>query len=68
MKYYTRSCVDFLTTICFPGEDLNDVGIIAADVNDSGAMLECCKKGDIILDCVGPVSIIGFGINLIGMK
>ncbi|XP_065064687.1 saccharopine dehydrogenase-like oxidoreductase isoform X1 [Rhopilema esculentum] len=41
------------------GENLNDVGIIAADVNDSGAMLECCKKGDIILDCVGPFRFYG---------
>ena len=40
----------------FLGEDLSDVGIITADIKDHDALMACCEKGSIILNCVGPVS------------
>ena len=41
----------------FLGEDLLGIGVISADINDHDALVSCCAKGRIILDCVGPVSI-----------
>jgi len=41
------------------GEDLNDIGIITADVNDQDSLIQCCQKGRILLNCVGPFLLYG---------
>ena len=47
----------------FSGEDLNEIGIITADVNDQDSLVHCCQKGRILLNCVGPVSDMNFHKN-----
>eukprot|EP00112_Aurelia_sp_Birch-Aquarium-sp1_P013534 Seg2875.2 transcript_id=Seg2875.2/GoldUCD/mRNA.D3Y31 product="Saccharopine dehydrogenase-like oxidoreductase" protein_id=Seg2875.2/GoldUCD/D3Y31 len=41
------------------GDELNEVGIITADTSDDQSLFEMCKKGRIVLNCVGPYRFYG---------
>ena len=53
-----KQCVPFLQLMfCLVlGYNIQDVGIIIADVGDEDSLNAMCCKAQIILNCVGPVS------------
>ena len=54
MQFFYLSYQDFVS-VFHPGDELNEVGIITADTSNDQSLFEMCRKGKIVLNCVGPV-------------
>ncbi|KAG4081196.1 hypothetical protein HA402_014644 [Bradysia odoriphaga] len=53
----TREVLDRVST--YTGKNLDGIEVIVADVADEDSILRMCKRGRIIINCVGPYSLYG---------
>lgn len=53
----TRNVLDDVSA--YVGKNLDGIPVIVADVNDEDSILRMCKRGRIIINCVGPYSLYG---------
>lgn len=53
----TRDVLDKVST--YVGKNLDGIPVIVADVGDEDSILKMCKRGRIIINCVGPYSLYG---------